>query len=375
MSLTRSGSPYTDILLGLLNHYSPSGYENAAVKWMVEHMRANGYDESERDPAGNAVGRVGDGPLHIMLLGHIDTVLGELPVRKDGDLIYARGSVDAKGALAAFLAAAPKAAKLSGLRVTVIGAVREEEDSAGAVYVREHHDPPDYLIIGEPSRWDRIAIGYKGSASYDLHVERSVTHTTTPASTACELAVGAWERLRVWTDQLNADREKLFDQLTATLRTMHSKSDGFVEHAQLRVGFRLPYDIGLGELDAQVRHQLVETSVQATRQPGAVAAYGTSKNTPLVHAALAAIRSKGGNPSFVVKTGTSDMNIVAPAWKCPVIAYGPGDSKLDHTPDEHISLTEYQASIAVLYLIMELLENRHTEVETDETIENRNIKS
>lgn len=369
MPLTKSGPPYSDTLVGLLNHYSPSGCENTAVKWMVKHMRENGYHEAKRDPAGNAVGRVGDGPLHIMLLGHIDTVIGELPVRKDGDLIYARGAVDAKGPLAAFLDAAPTAARLSGLRVTVIGAVGEEADSAGASYVREHHDPPDYLIIGEPSRWDRITIGYKGSASYDLYAERPVTHTATPSLTACELAVDAWERLRLWAEQFNTDRPKLFDQLTATLRTMHSMSDGFVEQAQLRVGFRLPHNIRLGELDAQVRHLLVETPVEATRHPGAVDAYRTSKNTPLVQAALTAIRSKGGHPSFVVKTGTSDMNIVAPAWKCPAIAYGPGDSRLDHTSDEHISLTEYQASITVLQLIMELLVNRHTQVDTNETLE------
>jgi LysW-gamma-L-lysine carboxypeptidase len=51
---------------------------------------------------------------------------------------------------------------------------------------------------------------------------------------------------------------------------------------------------------------------------------------------------------FLVKTGTSDMNVVAPIWKCPILAYGPGDSMLDHTPDEHLDLDEYWRAILVL---------------------------
>jgi LysW-gamma-L-lysine carboxypeptidase len=50
----------------------------------------------------------------------------------------------------------------------------------------------------------------------------------------------------------------------------------------------------------------------------------------------------------VSKTGTSDMNVVGPAWTCPICAYGPGDSAFDHTPQEGISLSEYLRSIQVL---------------------------
>ena len=55
-----------------------------------------------------------------------------------------------------------------------------------------------------------------------------------------------------------------------------------------------------------------------------------------------------GRPRFILKTGTSDMNVVGPKWQCPVVAYGPGNSALDHTPDEHVSLTEYHKAIQIL---------------------------
>jgi [amino group carrier protein]-lysine/ornithine hydrolase len=49
-----------------------------------------------------------------------------------------------------------------------------------------------------------------------------------------------------------------------------------------------------------------------------------------------------------VKSGTSDMNILAPAWGCPMVAYGPGDSRYDHTPMERLALADYTRAIAVL---------------------------
>jgi N2-acetyl-L-lysine deacetylase (EC 3.5.1.-) len=42
------------------------------------------------------------------------------------------------------------------------------------------------------------------------------------------------------------------------------------------------------------------------------------------------------------------MNVVGPIWRCPILAYGPGDSNLDHTPDEHILIDEYLRAIKVL---------------------------
>jgi LysW-gamma-L-lysine carboxypeptidase len=81
-----------------------------------------------------------------------------------------------------------------------------------------------------------------------------------------------------------------------------------------------------------------------------------SKNNELVRAMLAAIRSQGGEPRFKKKTGTSDMNVAAEAWAgVPIIAYGPGDSKLDHRPDERLDLEEYRRSIRVLETTIERL--------------------
>ena len=87
----------------------------------------------------------------------------------------------------------------------------------------------------------------------------------------------------------------------------------------------------------------------------AVPAWGCDKNTKLVRSFLGGIRSQGGEPRFVYKTGTADLNIVAPVWKCPAVVYGPGDSALDHTPNEHINLEDYKKAVDVLSATLEKL--------------------
>jgi LysW-gamma-L-lysine carboxypeptidase len=98
----------------------------------------------------------------------------------------------------------------------------------------------------------------------------------------------------------------------------------------------------------QIAHDLTPDSVATIEASGHETAIVADKNSPLSRAFRGAIRACDGNPRFVYKTGTSDMNVVAPIWDCPIVAYGPGDSALDHTPDEHIDLDEYLRAIRVL---------------------------
>jgi len=125
------------------------------------------------------------------------------------------------------------------------------------------------------------------------------------------------------------------------------------------VGLRLPPDVDVDALQMAIRELAGEGPGVCLRFHGYEPAYRAQKNTPLVRALLAAIRAEGGRPTFTLKTGTSDMNVVGPAWGCPVVAYGPGDSRLDHTPEEHIVLEEYHRAIAVLRRALEWLHNNH----------------
>ena len=341
-----------ETIVGLVSQYSPSGQEYNAVEWLVARMKSLGYDDAFIDDAGNAVGVIGKGPKQVMLLGHIDTVPGEIKVERDGNLLYGRGSVDAKGPLASFVDAVAKTGVKEGWQFVVIGAVEEERDSEGARFLVDQYQP-DFAIIGEPNQWERVALGYKGSAWATITVKRGQAHTASGDETAAEAAVETWLKLKAYVDMFNADKQKVFDKLLLTLRGMDSDSNDFEQWARLKVGVRLPVDVSPEDWYGKLREIAVGAEVE--RIGFAVPAWGCEKNTQLVRAFLSGIRSEGGEPRFVYKTGTADLNIVAPVWKCPAVVYGPGDSALDHTPNEHIELEDYQKSVNVLRSTLEKL--------------------
>ena len=62
---------------------------------------------------------------------------------------------------------------------------------------------------------------------------------------------------------------------------------------------------------------------------------------------MAIRETTGQQATLVKKTGTSDMNLLAEKYNIPMVAYGPGNSALDHTDDEHVSIPEYLESIRV----------------------------
>ena len=341
-----------ETLVGLVSQYSPSGSERGAVEWLVARMKSLGYDNAFIDEAGNAVGVMGKGTKQVVLLGHIDTVPGEIPVRvepvgatRESPLLYGRGSVDAKGPLASFVDAVAKVGAKDGWQFVVIGAIEEERNSEGARYVSTQYKP-DYAIIGEPNQWDRMALGYKGSAWANVAVKRGQAHTASGEETAAEAAVEVWLKIKVYVDSFNADKPKVFDKLLLTLRGMDSDSNDFEQWARLKVGVRLPVEVSPEDWYAKL-NQVAEGAI--VEPVGfAIPAWGCEKYTQLVRSFLSGIRSQGGEPRFVYKTGTADLNIVAPVWQCPALVYGPGDSALDHTPNEHISLDDYQKAVDVL---------------------------
>jgi LysW-gamma-L-lysine carboxypeptidase len=326
---------------------SLSGQEDRAVHWLVKQMGEYGFD-ARVDGGGNAVGSLGDGPNEILLLGHIDTVPGDIPVRVEDGMLHGRGTVDAKGPLATFVGGALKADIPEGVTLTVVGAVGEESfGSPGASWLREHHPAPAAVIIGEPSGWDSIVLGYKGSTSLRASYACDLSHSASADVTAAETVLGFWSVVLDWLRQVNGDIEPGFSSLDGVLRDLDSGGDGLTEWASLAVTFRLPPGIESEFVHSRVaaiaREFGVELEWSFNAEP-----YRCDRRSSLVAPFFAAIRSQGVKPRTKVKTGTSDMNVVGPAWGCPMLAYGPGDSSYDHTPDEQIELAEVDRAVDVL---------------------------
>lgn len=335
------------LLREMLEIYSPSGQEEEISAYLVARMREMGF-RAYQDGAGNAVGILGDGEKDLMLLGHMDTVEGFIPVRIQDGCLYGRGAVDAKGPLAAFLLAAARVGPVPGWRIVVVGAVEEESSSRGARYLLGQFSPRA-AIIGEPSGWDGVALGYKGRLRVLYRLVASVRHSAAEGPSAAEEAVGFWNRLLQYATERNGGERFRFHTLDPTLHKITTRNGGFEEEVTMDITLRLPPGLDLPSLKEQLRAWAGDAAVGFS---GEDEPFRAEKNTPLVRAFLRAIRSFGGTPTFKLKLGTSDMNTVGPVWRCPIVAYGPGDSRLDHTPQEHLDLEEFRQAARVLEMVI-----------------------
>nr|BAW27692.1 AmCP-DADH carboxypeptidase [Streptomyces sp. SoC090715LN-17] len=327
------------LLRAMLEIPSPSYRERALGDFLVRAMSDLGF-RAHVDGVGNAVGVVGRGAgPTLMLLGHMDTVAGGVPVRSEDGVLYGRGAVDAKGPLAAMICAAAGAADFPG-RIVVVGVVEEETPcSRGAMAVRATHDRPDALIVGEPSGWSGVVLGYKGKLDLRYTVRCPATHPSNPEPKASELAVACWDALL---DLLGPDAgHDVFDRPGATL----CQVNGDLTSATVDVSVRVPPGFDVGALVRGLRERLPAGSLEVRNS---VAACRVGRADPVVRALVSGIRELRARPRLKVKTATSDMNTLAEVWDIPMATYGPGDSSLDHADDEHIVLSDYLRGIDVL---------------------------
>ncbi len=346
--------------MGAVERASPSGHEADVAAYLVDAMRP-WAERTEVDEAGNAVGWFGTGPTRIVALGHLDTAPGWWPVRREGHVLHGRGSVDAKGSLCALVCAAARlpAAFRERLSVQVIGAVEEEcASSRGARHALQAYPRPDLVIVGEPSGWDAYTLGYKGRIVAEIAADRPEGHSAADEASAAATVALAWHTLEAWAHATSAGAVGAFDAVQATLLDIASASDGLRQRAVARVAFRLPPHLdppaAAARVEAELR-QLVERTGASVRIAAGESAYRGPRDGPLQRALRVAIRAEGGVPRPLLKTGTSDMNVVAPVWDVPIVAYGPGDARMDHTPHEAIDLREYVRSIRVVERVFDAL--------------------
>ncbi len=327
------------LLRGMLEIPSPSYQEHALATFLAEAMTDLGF-RAHIDVVGNVIGVIerGDGPT-LMLLGHLDTVPGQLPVRSEEGKLYGRGAVDAKGPLAAMICAAAGAEDFSG-RIVVIGVVEEETPgSRGAMAIRATHSRPDALIVGEPSGWSSVVLGYRGKLDLRYAVKCPAEHPSSPTPKASELAVACWYAL---VDLLGPDAgHRVFTRPGATLCRLNAD----LTSATVDLSVRTPPGFDANTLVRRLRDRLPMGHLEVLNS---VTSCRVGRSDPAVRAVVSGIRRLHAQPRLAVKTATSDMNTLAEVWDIPMATYGPGDSRLDHSGTEHIMLSDYLRGIDVL---------------------------
>jgi LysW-gamma-L-lysine carboxypeptidase len=371
-------------LTNLLGIYSPSGKEEDIANFLAERMKKMGF-EVGKDAIGNVIGVVGDGEPVILLCGHMDTVAGHTPLRIEEGKIYARGAVDAKGPLAAMIVAATEVVKEPTFKgkILVASVVEEEATSKGVRHLITQGIKADYAIFGEPSGVENVTIGYKGQIQLKIVIKTETGHSSTPwlFDNALEKAYELWAQIKAACPYPSLEPEETpFGAITVCLvRVAGGKGNSVIPFdVEMNIDVRVPIQFSTAQVYEKMlkiiaNYQAANPKVQI--KPivmDTVEPFEANKSLPLVHVLASSVRKVLNKPAKLLrKTGTGDMNILGKAMNLPIVTYGPGESHLDHTFDEHIVIEEYLQAIQIYKeALLKLSELHNNKNGTPQEVEN-----
>jgi len=166
----------------LVDIESISGNEGPVGIFLVEQLRQLGYNVQRTIVEGERANVYATLPQQpnpaVVFSTHMDTVPPFIRSSEDEQKLYGRGSCDAKGIIAAQIAAAERL-KQEGVHVGLLFLVGEERDSAGAKIANQQPNGCKFLINGEPTE-NRIAIASKGALRAELSATGRMAHSAYP---------------------------------------------------------------------------------------------------------------------------------------------------------------------------------------------------
>jgi acetylornithine deacetylase len=285
------------------------GYDSRLMP--VEDERANVYATSpqESNPA-------------IVFSTHMDTVPPFIPSSEDDRKIYGRGSCDAKGIIAAQIAAAERL-KEDGIYVGLLFLVGEERDSAGAKVANQQANACKFLINGEPTE-NRVAIASKGSLRVQLTATGQMAHSAYPelGDSAIDKLIEALHRLQQ--TKLPSDAE--IGPCTMNIGVIDGgrAPNVIADHARAQLLYRL---VGPAE---SLRNEIVKAI-------GDLAEVKFTLEIPAVR-----LRTFEGLPTMVAAF-TTDIPALS-NWGQPILI-GPGSIHVAHTEGEHVEKKQLSEAV------------------------------
>ncbi|WP_251343505.1 M20 family metallopeptidase [Haloplanus halophilus] len=357
--------------------FDPVSFLDAAVRieshedvsemraFLVDTLRNHGADPIV-DDAGNTLATTGSGSPHVVLNTHVDTVSPHVPYDRDDGRIHGRGSCDAKGPLAAILAAFFRTDPAAG-RLTLAVTPDEEVYSTGAaaldLSVLPGVDAPDgdAYVVGEPTGLD-VCTAAKGRFEGTVALSGVTAHAAEPETgvNAVAAAEGALSAIRAFdadrdphpslgpatltptvveggeaTNQVPADCA-----ITVDRRSVPPESaDGFREALAAAVDDATPDAVGV--------------DVALTERPTPfLEAFATDADEPVVrHLSAAAERVTDGAAGEVRPfTAATEASYFSPA---PTVVFGPGvladgTGPVAHADREYVRVAEVERAADAL---------------------------
>ncbi len=311
---------------GLIDIDSTTGREGEAGRWLVRHLRELKFSVAEQRVDADRVNVVAttdpEARPSVVLSTHFDCVPPFFPSRIDGDRLYGRGACDAKGILAAQVAAVDRLRTQGETRVGMLFVVGEERGSDGAKLANDAARGSKFLVNGEPTE-SRLGAATRGILRLKLHAEGRAAHSSFP-----DLGVSAID--------------KLLDTLME-LRRLKLPSDPVLGETY--------YTVGL--ISGGVAPNVVSPSAEAEVM------FRTVGDGEEVRTAISSLESRVSIehvlevPPIKMKVVEGFETAVFPyttdipfldAWGQPLL-FGPGSIHVAHTEDEYVSITELHAAV------------------------------
>jgi acetylornithine deacetylase len=329
--------PFDPISLArrLIDIDSTTGREAEAGTVLAQVLQQLGYHVTQQ-PVANGRFNVYAGldpPPSVVFSTHFDCVPPFFPSREERGMLFGRGACDAKGILAAQVAAAESLRSAGETRIALLFLAGEERGSDGARVANERApEGVRFLINGEPTD-NRLGAATRGLLRVRLHADGRAAHSSFP-----ELGESAIDKLL---DALMVLRGVALPDDPLLGRTHYTV--GLIEggvapnvvspHASAELAFRT---VGSG---AAVRHALhvVESLVHIEHV----------LDVPAVR-----MHTLPGFDTAVFPY-TTDVPFLT-RWGTPLLV-GPGSIHVAHTDDEHLAIDEMTAAIQLYQSLVKQL--------------------
>jgi len=315
-----------DLTRQLVDIESVSGNERQVGDWLYTELSRLGYQARKMPVEGERSNVFAVSPQQphpaIVFSTHMDTVPPFIPSSEDATRVYGRGSCDAKGIIAAQIAAAERL-RLEAIEVGLLFLVGEERDSLGAKVANQQAPGNQFLVNGEPTE-NRIAVASKGTLRVDIVAQGRMAHSAYP-----ELGESAIDKLLKVLNRLEAMKLPVEEEVGPTTLNI-----GVIE------GGRAPNVIA-DHARAQLLYRLVGPA-NLLRQQIAAAAAGLATVEFLSETPLVRLRTLGGLPTMVAAF-TTDVPALT-NWGEPLLI-GPGSIHVAHTRDEYIEKKQLSEAV------------------------------
>lgn len=274
-----------------------------------------------------------DDPV-VTLSTHMDTVPPFFPSREDDELIWGRGSADAKGIIAAMVAAAEGLLKSGARNFGLLFVVGEERNSAGAYAAARNPRGSRYLINGEPTE-NKLALASKGVLRYEVHATGRLAHSAYPelGESAIDKLLDALAKVR----RIRFPEDKLLGQTTLNIGVLSGgRAPNVVpDAAKAEIAIRLVGD------PAPVR----EAMAHATE--------GLAEAKEILCIPAIRFDTLPGLETTTVAF-TTDVPAFANAWGQPFVL-GPGSIRVAHTAEERVEKAQLEQATQIYQQMVQQL--------------------